>query len=279
MNCDSSQRLANWSYTTTGSPSLCVAHSLFVPDHSWSMSVAGRSTAPDLEYTAKLVFTISTYWVRPASPFVSGGRHEQLLACGHGWSPNGRHRPSKFWIGDEIGPVPFFFWTTGSLAVFVPEPRCSSSLSRAVTDVTGSATRTGRLLTAADTPSNRPSTTFGPKAVDVVARVVRATRSPPARTGSALSACTPSASASRTTPDAVVLSRETLPTRTAAPRMTSSTAIPMLDRFPFTSDSSRWVVPRMGIEAKTRSHFRCARMPNAPPLADGSASARPGWEN
>jgi hypothetical protein len=54
------------------------------------------------------VFTIWTYCVGPTSPFVSGGRQLQLLASSHG-GPNGRQMPSKFAIGAEIGPVPFFF--------------------------------------------------------------------------------------------------------------------------------------------------------------------------
>jgi hypothetical protein len=126
--------------------------------------------------------------------------------------------PSKFWSGDEIGPDPFF-WMTGSFAVLVPLDVCSSSLSRAVMDVTGSATRTGRLFTAADTPSKRPLTTFGLNDDNVVARAVRAARSGSARSRSlsALAASTPPASASNATSDPLVLSCEMLPTRTAAP--------------------------------------------------------------
>ena len=122
------------------------------------------------------MLTISTYCVSPASPFVSGGRHWQLLAWLHGLSPKGRHIPSKFWIGAEIGPVPFAFWMTGSLAFDGPE-RCRGSLSRAVTDVTGNAVITGKLLTDGDTPSRRPSTTLGPNDVAVRALFVRTCRS------------------------------------------------------------------------------------------------------
>jgi len=70
--------------------------------------------------------TISTYCVAPTSPFVSGGRHEQVFPCEHG-GPNGRHAPSKFAIGAEIGPEPFFFWITGSLALLAA---CCGSGSR-----------------------------------------------------------------------------------------------------------------------------------------------------
>ena len=50
---------------------------------------------------------------------MSGGRQLQLLACAHG-GPNGRQIPSKLGSGAEIGPVPFFFWMTGSFAVGDP---------------------------------------------------------------------------------------------------------------------------------------------------------------
>ena len=106
MNCESTQRFASWSYRTTGSPSLWVLHSPSVFAQSWLIGVAVRSTPPLLEKTAKSVFTIWTYCVAPTSPFVSGGRQLQLLGRAHG-SPNGRQMPSKFWIGVEIGPVPF----------------------------------------------------------------------------------------------------------------------------------------------------------------------------
>ena len=101
---------------------------------------------------------------------MSGGRHEQLLACVHGSSLNGKQMPSKFAIGAEIGPVPFFFWTTGSFALVCARP-CSSSLSRALTDVIGSAGITGKLLAAGETPSKRPLTTFGPNEDDAALAV------------------------------------------------------------------------------------------------------------
>jgi hypothetical protein len=80
------------------------------------MSVAGRSTAPFFESTTNAELTICTYWLVPTSPFVSGGRQTQSLACPHGVL-KGRHAPSKFWIGAEIGPLPFFDCTTGSLTL------------------------------------------------------------------------------------------------------------------------------------------------------------------
>src|SRR4029078_13400496 len=99
-------RLASWSYTTTGSPSLWAAHSLFVPAQSWLIGVAGTRTAPDSEKTTKSLFTIWTYWVEPTSPFVSGGRQLQLDGWAHG-SPNGREVASKVRIGPAVVPGPF----------------------------------------------------------------------------------------------------------------------------------------------------------------------------
>jgi len=60
--------------------------------------------------------------------------------------------PSKLVIGSEIGPVPFVFCTTGSLAVDVKDEGCKFSLSRAVIDVGAGTGRTGRSLTAGDSP-------------------------------------------------------------------------------------------------------------------------------
>jgi hypothetical protein len=96
------------------------------------------------------VLTICTYWVAPTSPSVSGGRQLQLLCCAHG-GPNGRQIPSKFWIGAEIGPVPFFFWTTGSFVPGAAPPGRSDSLSR-VCSGPGSTGSTGSELTSGETP-------------------------------------------------------------------------------------------------------------------------------
>jgi hypothetical protein len=95
------------------------------------------------------VFTICTYWVGPTSPSVSGGRQLQLLPWAHG-GPNGRQMPSKFWIGPEIGPVPFLCWTTGSFA-FEGALGWSDSISLAfgMAVLTGSC---GSELTAGDSP-------------------------------------------------------------------------------------------------------------------------------
>jgi hypothetical protein len=105
--------------------------------------------------------TICTYWLVPTSPFVSGGRQTQSLACPHGLL-KGRHAPSKFWIGAEIGPLPFFDCTTGSLTLLVRDCGTSDSLSRPTTAVTGATGSTGRLLTSGETPSNTPLRTTGP---------------------------------------------------------------------------------------------------------------------
>jgi hypothetical protein len=80
---------------------------------------------------------------------VSGGRQLQLLPWAHG-GPNGRQMPSKFWIGPEIGPVPFLCWTTGSFA-FEGALGWSDSISLAfgMAVLTGSC---GSELTAGDSP-------------------------------------------------------------------------------------------------------------------------------
>src|SRR3954470_21042334 len=150
MNCDRSQRFASWSYSTTGSPSLCVLHSPSVFAQSWLIGVAPRRTVPDFEKTAKSLFTICTYWVAPTSPFVSGGRQLQLLGKSQG-SPNGRQIPSKFWIGPEMGPEPFLPCTTGSLAPGADCCGLSASISRLLSGpgVTGS---TGSEATSGDSP-------------------------------------------------------------------------------------------------------------------------------
>jgi hypothetical protein len=96
------------------------------------------------------VFTIWTYCVGPTSPFVSGGRQLQLLAWAHG-GPNGRQIPSKFWIGAEIGPAPFFYCTTGSFVPGAAPPGRSDSLSR-VCSRPGSTGSTGSELTSGETP-------------------------------------------------------------------------------------------------------------------------------
>ena len=61
--------------------------------------------------------------------------------------------PSKFAIGAEIEPVPFFFWTTGSFA-FDAEPDAAPrfSESRAWICVTIGAWTTGRSATTGDSP-------------------------------------------------------------------------------------------------------------------------------
>jgi hypothetical protein len=60
--------------------------------------------------------------------------------------------PSKFEIGFEIAPEPLFFWTTGSFASDGVVLGCRFSLSRAVIDVGFGTGRTGRSLTAGDSP-------------------------------------------------------------------------------------------------------------------------------
>jgi hypothetical protein len=99
------------------------------------------------------VFTISVYCVEPAAPFVSGGRQEQLLAWSHGVVPNGRQAPSKFAIGGLIGAVPRFDWITGSWTFCGDDCGCNDSLSRLTMVVTGCTGKTGRPLTAGETPS------------------------------------------------------------------------------------------------------------------------------
>src|SRR5215211_6952640 len=160
MNCDSSQRFASWSYRTTGSPSLCAAHSPPAFAQSWLIGVAPRWTAPLFEKTAKSVLTIWTYCVAPTSPFVSGGRQLQLLGRLHG-SPNGRQMPSKFWIGPEIGPVPFVFCTTGSFVPAGGDDGRKDSISRACSGPCGTGS-TGSERTAGEVPWKSPSITCGP---------------------------------------------------------------------------------------------------------------------
>jgi len=106
------------------------------------------------------VFTIWTYWVAPTSPSVSGGRQLQLLGRAHG-SPNGRQMPSKFWIGPEIGPDPFAFWTTGSFAPGGALPGLSDSICRVWIGDCGTGS-TGSELTAGEVPWNFPLITCGP---------------------------------------------------------------------------------------------------------------------
>ncbi len=131
------------------------------------IGVAWRSTCPVLEYTAKSVLTICTNCVLPAAPFVSGGRQLQLDASAHG-APPGRQMPSKFAIGAESGPVPLFFWITGSLAFDEPDVATRCSLSRAFSVVTTGARTTGKSATVA-TPWNTPVPTVGPNVAFVAA--------------------------------------------------------------------------------------------------------------
>src|SRR5207247_2569721 len=131
-------------------------------------------STPVFDQTAKSELTICTYCVSPASPFVSGGRHEHVLACPQP-ALNGRQIPSKFCSGPCMPVGPCCFCTTGSFAFDgVPVPgRWSTSRERIC--VTGFAGSTGRLETAGESPSYRPSTTFGPKlARDTRAVCVRA---------------------------------------------------------------------------------------------------------
>ena len=72
--------------------------------------------------------------------------------------------PSKFWIGAESGPLPRFFWTTGSFAPDdVPFAAARCSLSRALSVVTTGAFTTGRLDTTGETPWNWAVPTCGPR--------------------------------------------------------------------------------------------------------------------
>ena len=105
--------------------------------------------------------------------------------------------------------------------MLVPLEGCSSSLLRAVIDVTGSATRTGKLLTAGDTPSKRPLTTFGPND-DVAAVAVRTLASLASRPELAATrpSCAPAAG--------FVPPRELLPAKTTAPRTRTSKARPAM---------------------------------------------------
>ena len=182
-NCDSSQRLASWSYTTTGSPSLWLAHSLLVPAQSWLIGVAPRRTAPAFEKTTKSLFTIWTYCVEPTSPSVSGGRQLQLLGWAHG-SPNGRQMPSKFWIGPEIGPVPLAFWTTGSFAPGTVPLGLSASIPSVWSGDCGTGS-TGSESTSGEVPWNVPSITCGPAVAAV------ATAEPPLTTPALLARAIP----------------------------------------------------------------------------------------
>ena len=137
------------------------------------IGVAWRSTAPVFEYTAKSELTICTYCVAPAAPFVSGGRQLQLDASAHG-GPNGRQMPSKLASGAESGPVPRFFWITGSFAFDDPFAAVRCSLSRVLSVVTTGACTTGRSATAVETPWNSPVPTCGPSVAFAAAELAAA---------------------------------------------------------------------------------------------------------
>src|SRR5215471_10057002 len=67
------QRLAMRSYDTTGSPSLLAWHPPPNPDHSVLIGTGPNSGVPVFENTAKSVLTISTTWLGPTAPLLSGG--------------------------------------------------------------------------------------------------------------------------------------------------------------------------------------------------------------
>src|SRR5439155_12722721 len=74
----------------------------------------------------------------------------------------GRQTPSKLRIGAKSAPVPRFVCTTGSFTWNGCVAGLRDSFSRGTICVTGATGRTGRSLTAGDSPSKTPSPTFGP---------------------------------------------------------------------------------------------------------------------
>src|SRR3979490_2745675 len=73
-NCVTTQRLAIWSYSTTGSPLPLLWQTPPNPLQSVLIPDGPNTDAPVvLLKTWKPSLTIWTYWVAPTSPFVSGG--------------------------------------------------------------------------------------------------------------------------------------------------------------------------------------------------------------
>ena len=103
-----SQRLASWSYSTTGSPLPLVSHTPPKPDQSEEIATGPMTELPvALSKTCRPSLTICTYCVSPTSPLVSGGAQLQPTP--------GNVMPSKLMMGAGIcctGAI--VFCTTGS---------------------------------------------------------------------------------------------------------------------------------------------------------------------
>src|SRR3954465_2436930 len=95
-NCVTTQRPANWSYSTTGSPSPALWHAPPKPFQRLTIETGPSIDAPvALLKTCRPSLTICTYWVAPTSPFVSGGA--QLHATpGNGMPSKLRVVPGMF---------------------------------------------------------------------------------------------------------------------------------------------------------------------------------------
>src|SRR6059058_4591906 len=90
-----SQRLANWSYNSTGSPSALTSQTPPKPLQIVAMPTGPYTDAPvPLLNTWNAWFTVWAYWVRPTSPLVSGGAQLQVTP--------GNAAPSKFSSGDGM---------------------------------------------------------------------------------------------------------------------------------------------------------------------------------
>src|SRR6185503_10769786 len=111
------QRSANWSYNTTGSPLPLFSQTPPNPDQRVAIFAGPKVDAPVvLLKTWKPSFTIWTYWVNPTSPSVSGGAQLQATP--------GKRMPSKLRmvagialgaLGDNRSLIfPKLLWITGS---------------------------------------------------------------------------------------------------------------------------------------------------------------------
>src|SRR2546423_12903504 len=91
QNCEMSQRSANWSYITMGSPSFVLAHAPGMVANSEPSVSTGVAGVPLRLKTRKAVLTVCTYCVGPTSPLVSGGRQPP--------QPSGLPVPSNDTVG------------------------------------------------------------------------------------------------------------------------------------------------------------------------------------
>src|SRR5262245_61392276 len=106
-NCEISQRLASWSYSTTGSPKPFVSHTPPNPFQTVEIPTGPSSDAPvALLNTWNPSLTIWTYCVRPTSPLVSGGAQLQPTP--------GKGIPSKFSVVPGMFGANCLVWRAAS---------------------------------------------------------------------------------------------------------------------------------------------------------------------